>query len=149
MFRGIFHRIPHDIYKCLLNMESIPNHVLVFHILDSHFQLMPLGIQLGTHHNQKIVNELRKINLLLRKFHFSRFNLAHIQNFINQCQKMFAGTCHLRQAIRHPFFVVQMSCRNGRHSDNGIHGSSDIMAHVGKEIRFRLICPVSGLIGVF
>ena len=50
-----------------------------------------------------------------------------------------AGKSDLSQAFFDLFRLLDIGCRNSGHSHNRIHGGSDIMAHIGKELA---LCPV-------
>ena len=51
---------------------------------------------------------------------------------------MLACLRNLLQAVPHTFFLVEVRYRNGRHSDNTIHWSTDVVGHIGEEVGF---CP--------
>ena len=58
----------------------------------------------------------------------SALNFTQIQNIIDQTQEKIAGGINIIQIFSHNCRVCFLSCQVG-HSDNGVHGCSDIMAH--------------------
>ena len=55
---------------------------------------------------------------------------------------------YLQKAVLELIPVIQIMFRNSGHSQDGIHGGTDIMAHPGQEFGFGLVGPVSSCIGL-
>ena len=66
--------------------------------------------------------------------HLPALNLRHIQHIVDQPQQLFTGELHLMKAVLHPNMVAGITQGNLRHTDNGVHRGTDIMAHAGKEL---------------
>ena len=50
---------------------------------------------------------------------------------------------YLQKAVLELIPVIQIMFRNSGHSQDGIHGGTDIMAHPGQEFGFGLVGPVN------
>ncbi|GFI65662.1 hypothetical protein IMSAG185_01265 [Lachnospiraceae bacterium] len=146
--RRILYGVSHNVHKGLLNAQTVSKHILVNDIVNTHLQFMAMLLYLGMHHGDQICKKLRKVEGLLVQAHLARLDLGHIQDLIDQPQKMPAGYGDLFQGIRHLFPVVDMAGGNGRHADDGIHGRADIMAHTGEKIRLGSIGSVGGIVGL-
>ena len=53
---------------------------------------------------------------------------------------MFAGLSDLLQTITDAFFIINMGCGDGRHTDDSIHRCSYIVRHIGQEVCLCFIC---------
>ena len=103
--------------------------------------MQSLCLHLGEEHVPHFVHGLCQIGLFRFQFNLSAFNTAHIQHVINQRQKVLAGCLDLRQVLCR--FRRQVFLLTGQHrvTDNRVHGSADIVAHVGKERALGLGAP--------
>ncbi len=107
-----------------------------------------LFIALPSDNGIDLLQELGKGKLLVPNDHASRFDAGHIQNIVDEGQKMFCGTVDF----------LQISPRRGRDSrlmesqavktDDGVHGRTDLMAHIGEEYGLRLAGLLGGLEGI-
>ena len=69
---------------------------------------------------------------------FAAFYLRHIQHVVDQSQQVMAGGAYLFDAVVKSFAVIHVCGGNCRHALDGVHRSTYVMAHVGKEFAFRL-----------
>ena len=89
------------------------------------------------------------MNHLFAEAHLAGFDFRHIQDLVDQFQEMGSRKTDLGEAVLHLLRVLQAALRDHGHTQNGVHGCPDIVAHPGQELRLRLIGLVHGLIGFF
>ena len=68
------------------------------------------------------------------------FDFGHVHDIVDQAEQMLAGGCNFAQAVLYLLRVFQVGVRNRRHADNPVHRGADIVAHIGKEFAFCLVC---------
>ncbi len=142
--RRKFDRISHNVHEDLLQPLLVPDHILMLQSDNIHLQPESLRLHLRMEHRQQALNGIRQIKAALRQTDFAALDPTHIQDLINQSQQMFAGDRDLAQRIQYPFLFVNVHPRHGCHTQNRIHGRTDIMAHPGQEIalgQIRSLCP--------
>ncbi len=137
--RSVFYRVAHDVDEHLLDTQTVAKHILMGDIVDLHIQFMVVLLDQRLHHGQQILNQFGEIEVLLRKHHLAALYAAHVQHLVDQGQQMTAGHRDLGETVHHPVPVIDMGAGNGRHTDDGVHGCADIVAHLGQEIRLGVI----------
>ena len=137
--RRIFHCIPHQIDKNLIQLQRVCDHILIDHFkgIDKHIHL--LCFYLGLYNIYQVVHQFRDIALLIMNLQLSALNTAHIQNVIDQAQQMITGGKNFLQTIFHLILSLHMAGCNGCKTDNSIHRCTYIVAHIGKESSLGLI----------
>ena len=85
------------------------------------------------------MHQLRNIALLFFNLYLPAFYAAHIKDVVYQAEQMVAGRKNLLQAVPDLIFVVNMADCNRCKTYNCIHWRTDVMGHIGKERRFRLV----------
>ena len=137
--RRIFDGIAHNIDENLLDPAAVAYDLLVLHIDDVHTEAVIMRLDLRPRHGQHPVDELRQAEFLLLQLHFPGFDLAHIQNFIDQGEQVVGGFRDFPQTVRHPLPVVKMIGGDCGHADNPVHRSAYIVTHAGEEFAFGLV----------
>ena len=137
--RRILDGIAHNIDENLLDPAAVAYDLLVLHIHDVHTEAVIMRLNLRPRHGQHPVDELRQAEFLLLQLHFPGFDLAHIQDFIDQGEQVVGGFRDFPQTVRHPLPVVKMIGGDCGHADNPVHRSAYIVAHAGEEFAFGLI----------
>ena len=97
---------------------------------------MIFRLDLGLHDIDNAVHHLSQGYRFNIQRHFAAFNLGYIQHVIDQTQQMLAGQRNFTQVILDLLRIVRIVHGQGRHSDNGVHGGSYVVAHAGEEVLF-------------
>ena len=58
---------------------------------------------------------------------------------------MGAGSLNLVQVVLDAFDIVDVIGCQRREADDGVHGRTDVMAHVGEEQTLCLVCAIGAL----
>ena len=72
--------------------------------------------------------------------HASAFNPGHVQNIVNQSQKVTGTVSDFFQIIFHGVRQIFFVQRDIVQSDNRIHRCADFVTHAGKKSCFRDAC---------
>ena len=128
-----FDGVGEEVQQDLVQPGLVAVNVFIRHIHDIHVQLQLLGVDLSGDDRLDIVKDIRQIGLLLLQVDLSAFNAAHIQHIVDEREQMVTGGEDLGQVVLHFLLIVNVGCGQSRETDNGVHGSTDIMGHVGKE----------------
>ena len=103
-----------------------------------HRQFNTAVFRLLLKHHINPVQNLRYAERLMGKLHFSAFYSGHVQDIIDQCQKITGRKIYLIQAVSQLVPVVHGTSGNFRHTYNSVHGSTYFMRHGRKKFTFSL-----------
>ncbi len=81
----------------------------------------------------QLVEDFRQAARLFLQMYLAAFDAAHIQHVVNKAQKVVAGGHDFLQVFLHLLLVVNVGDGQGGKADDGVHGSADVVGHVGKE----------------
>ena len=81
---------------------------------------------------------LCKRELLALDCHTARFDPAHVQNIVDDAQQVIGGCADSGQILFHLFAGRRFVHGNVVQPNDGVHGGTDLMAHVGQECRLCL-----------
>ncbi len=102
----------------------------------NHKVLILLGA-LGPDYALDLTRLLSHLQRLEIKMNLAGFYLAHIQNVVYKTQHVIAGMLKLLDIVIHLLFVVDVAFHQLRKADDGIHGGTDIVGHIGEEAALR------------
>ena len=114
-------------------------------VLDSlpfHRQSMALFPDSRANQLQQAVGQLKQVHLLLRQLKLAGLNFAHVQNLVDEGQKILTGGGELLETVLQLFPVANVVSGNGGQVEDGVHGSADVVTHTGEEVGF-------GAVGLF
>ena len=125
----IFHRIAADILQNLFQIKRTANQMTIFMLPHLHLKMDGIFLPLHLNDTRCFCQKLNQIKRLIFRFHFTGFQLVHIQHIINQLHQK-AGCLHyLMTALRLLFHVIRIILGNRSHAPNPIQRRADIMAH--------------------
>ena len=76
---------------------------------------------------QQILEGIGQIKDTLCKADLPALDPAHIQDFIDQSQKMLAGDGDLAKGVQDAFLIVYMHAGDSGHTKDGVHRCADIL----------------------
>ena len=101
MFRCIFDRIGDDIHINLPQAQRVAPERFTDDVRSIELQRMMLCVCERTNHDHQLMKLIRKLKLFIGKHRLSGIDTCHIQNFIDQFQKMCTGRLNLIQGVCH------------------------------------------------
>ena len=134
MLCGILGSIAQQIHQHLTEPQSIHQVSRMLHFY-LHTEILLLLQETAVQHRVQVVQQHPKIEGFRTQTHLTAFDLRHIQNIIQQSQKIMGGALHLSQAIQPFFFGLILLQRNFCHADDAVHRCADFMRHASQEIR--------------
>ena len=112
-------------------------------VLMMNHQRLMLFLCLWTEHRLNLLHKLQNRKIRITENSFSCFNLAHIQNVINDSQKMLCRNIYFINILDHLILIPCIMSDQGCNTHDRIHRCTDIMRHTIQEITFGLTCIVS------
>ena len=112
----------------------------ILHVDD---QLQLLGIRAWLNNRFQIMDHIRQMHIRLFDGQLPAFDAAHVEDIVDQGEKMPARYRDFPEVVAHLFLIVQVGCRQCRKPYDGVHGRSHIMRHVVQENRLGAV----GLLG--
>ena len=80
-----------------------------------------------------MLNDIVKPEVHRRQRHPAGFDLAEIQDVVDDAQQVFSRTVHPLDVIA--LLLVQLGLEHQvAHAQDGVHGRADLVAHVGQKI---------------
>ena len=146
--RGVLDGVAHQVYKDLLDSQAVAADGLVFNMVHMDLKIMPVLINNRLCKGNQVIDQLRKIEILLGKGHLSAFDARHVQHFIDQSQQMAARLCHFAKALDHLILILDIRTCNGCQADDCIHRRPDVMGHIGEEVRLGPACILRRAVGL-
>ena len=132
-FLCVFDRVGEKIDQNLIQPRLISHHTFLTNSCDGYVKALPPGPGCRADdriHGRYRITERERVH---GEHHFSALNLGNIQNVIDQAQKMLAGHQNLPGIFPHFFRTVCILFQQSGKSQNRIHGSADIMGHIGQK----------------
>ena len=139
---GVLDGIGQQVGHQLLQSQAVAAHFFMLHAVETNGEGVVMGLDVRLVHHHQVIHHVGQTEILFRQGETAAFDAGHIEDFIDESQKMAAGLGDFRQAILDPFLLVNVSTGNGGHAHDGVHRRPDIMGHVGQEIGFRLAGPI-------
>ena len=135
---GVFDCVIQQVYQNLLDAHLVATE----HTWDGgvyvKLKLQPFFFGFNPNH---VDNFRKKCAGLIRgvdDFHFSGFDFGYVQDIVDQGKQKFAGSLDIPGVLRHFLGNIAPQC-DFVQPDNCIDGRSNLVAHAGKEMVFRLI----------
>ncbi len=140
-FRREFHRIAQKIDQYLADPHSVSDKPAVrqINVLN---ETDALGRCLGQDQFTDRAQHFIHIEVKGFELHLAALDFGHIENIIDQSQQIIGRRLDFLQAVQNPLGGLILVQRNSRHTDNSVHGSSDLVAHPGEEFR---LCPAGNI----
>ena len=136
---GKLHRVAKNIQQHLVQAYAVTAYVLRRNIVDGHIKLLVLGADLGLDNTDNAFQHLPQGNLIHAQGHLSALDLGHVQYVVDKPQQMPPRQRYLLQTVLHLLLVAGVGDGDGRHAYNGVHGRTDVVAHVGEEFALGLV----------
>ena len=86
-----------------------------------------------------VLHQIVKVKRHMLRLHVAGFQLAHIQNIVDERQQMLGGNMDLFKAVVHALMIFTIFLDNLQHTHHTVNRRADIVAHAGKELRLRFI----------
>ena len=135
LLRGEFDGVGQDVDEHLLDAQMVAPDALAADAGEVLHHLLALFLRLGQEHRHEGVDEIGHGEILGAEGHLAGLDAAHVQNVVDEAQKMPGGQADLVQTVRHPLRLAQMGLGDGGHADDGVEGRADVVGHVGEKIR--------------
>ncbi len=148
VFQCILNRIPDNIHQNLPQPQGVPHQAFFINGPDVYHKTLFFQLCLGTHDHGNIMHQVCQGKHFLIQGHAPAVNARHVQHVIDQAHQMGGSRLDLLQAVLYPGLLIYVGQTDGSHSHNGIHGSPDVMGHIGKEIALGLVGRLRSLQGV-
>ena len=132
---GEFDRIAEDVDEHLAELHIVADVIIVHLAVDMALVIQPLLLALAAEHSVDGLQQAGEGELLIFQHKPAGLDAGHIQNIIDEVQKMLGRGVNLLQigfGLFRRFGIVE---GNVVQPDDGIHGGADFMAHVGEEGR--------------
>ena len=108
-------------------------------------QLQALGGSFVANHIDHAGQHALQLKRLGIELQLARFDFGKIQNVVDHPQQVLASLLNLAH-IAHLTGVQTRLQRQVRHTDDGVHGRANFVAHIGQEVAFG---PVGGICRLF
>ena len=146
--RGKLDGVGQQVQQDLVQPGLIAVDILVGHIHRVHIKLQLFCVDLPADDGFQIVQHIRKVDFHLFQMELSAFDAAHIQHIVDEGEQMVAGSKGLGQIILHPLLVVNIADRQCGKADDGVHGGTDVVGHIGKEGALGAVGSLGGGNGI-
>ena len=145
---GELDRVTHQVDDNLAQAPRITHHP--FRRVRSYAtdQLEPLVVGAHSQWRDHLLHSLAQVELNLLEVEFPRLDLREVQDVVDHGQKGIGRPLHGVQIL--PLFVCNHSVQHEfRHAEQAVHGSADLMAHVGQEFALGAAGGFGGFLGLF
>ncbi len=88
-----------------------------------------------------------EIKLGERELHAAGVDLREIQNLVDQVKQMISTVQDSGHRVTMERVQGGFTCKDLGVAQNGVHGRADLVAHVGQELRLRLVGRLSRRLG--
>ena len=85
------------------------------------------------------VVELIEVHELLVQCGLAAFYACHLQHVVDEREQELVGCLNLVQVVPGQFLVIEVFLEQVREPHDGIHGRTDVMAHVEEKVRLGLV----------
>ena len=130
-------RIPQKVYQHLAKAQAVTE-VPGVRKLDLHGKVLFFLREAPVHDCLQPVQELLHVKRSGGQRHLAALDLGHVQNVIEQSQKVMGGAVHLFQAVKAALLALGFLQRDLRHADDAVHGRPDLVGHTRQELRLGL-----------
>ncbi len=139
---GVFDGVAQQVQQNLVQPQPVAEYVLVDHVHGVHVQLQLLGMNVRLDDAPQAVENIRQGAGLFVQIYFAAFDAAHVQHIVDEAEQVVAGGHDFLEVLLHLFPVVDMGAGQGGKANDGVHGSPDVVGHVGEENALGLAGPV-------
>ena len=140
----IFDRVGEDVHQHLIQAVGVCQYVFVLQMGVYRKGLAALACLL-TDDAVQLADLLGQVHFFHIQGGLAALDAAHIQNIIDDAQQQLTGAFQLAQMLGQLFRLVQLVFHQGGNADDGVHGGTDVVAHVGEEVRLGLAGALCGL----
>ena len=140
----IFDRVGEDVHQHLIQAVGVCQYVFVLQMGVYRKGLAALACLL-TDDAVQLADLLGQVHFFHIQGGLAALDAAHIQNIIDDAQQQLTGAFQLAQMLGQFFRLVQLVFHQGGNADDGVHGGTDVVAHVGEEVRLGLAGALCGL----
>ncbi len=134
----IFDGVCQQIQENLTNTNAVPYQIFMSYLVDTDCEALPLLAALRTYNTLNLPGLLRHFDRFHSELNLAGLDFAHIENVIYKAEHMPPGCLKFFDVIALFLRIVRLMLHQARHADYGVHGSADIMRHVGEELTFCL-----------
>ena len=129
-----------NVQQDLVQPQRVGDDVLVLHIHGIDEKRQPFCRNIGLNDGAHIVDEVRQVHRFFFDLYFSALDAAHIQHIIDEGKQMLAGGGDLFQVVQHLFLMVDVGRSQRGEANDGVHGGTDIVAHIEQELPLGTVC---------
>ncbi|CDC68676.1 putative uncharacterized protein [Oscillibacter sp. CAG:155] len=138
-----------EVQQHLIEPHAVAVHLLGLDVLNEDVEGLLLGLHLRLDDIDDILRHLPQGQQIHVQCQLAAFDLGHVQHVVDEAQQVLAGEGDLVEAVPHLGGLVDVGGGNGCHAHNGVHGSADVVAHVGEEFALGLVSPLRLPLGFF
>ena len=146
--RRVLDGVRHDVHEELPEAQAVAPHFFVCDFRNVHIEPVSVLLDPRAADGDDVVHKIRQVEFLFIQRDLPIFDTRHIEDFIDELQKMVARLRDLPQAVSDALLIIDVRAGDGGHADDRIHGRADIMRHVGQEFGLGLIRTVRCLTGI-
>ena len=143
---GEFHSIIDIVDQDLPQPQRVPNQTVRHIGRHLNVQLESLGTGFSGCQVDDVADHVVKLERNPLNLQLSGLNLGDIQNVVQHGQKMLPRLLNFFDMIELARRQIGLAHQVG-HADDGVHGGSDFMAHIGQKIAFGLAGRIGCLLG--
>ena len=155
-FRSVFNGIGHTVKQDLAQSYLIYKYIFMYQVLNTYMKHLPLCSNRSFGNAFDGSKYILDTYSALVKIHLAAFNGCHIQNIVKKGKKLLGRLLYLPKIILLLLIVFYVGQGKIGVSDDGIHRSTKVMGHIGKEgslglgglfclgqccLKFFLLCP--------
>ena len=131
--------VPEDVDEHLPELHVVAYEVFVDVSDKVAVVLDSLFLTLHAEHGVYLFHELGEGEFLVLQGELARFDAGHVQNFVDEVQQVFGGASDFLQVVLDLVRKSRFMEGETVQPDDGVHGSANLVAHVGEEYG---LCPV-------
>ena len=146
MLRRVLHSIGNQIDQNLPESYRICQHMIVPDFFYIHIKNLVFVNSCLTAYSIHNFHGFAQVQWFLMKHRIPTLNFRHIQNLIDQLQKVSGRIVDLLKTIQNTRRIVQMIHGDLGHTKYSIHRSANVMGHTAEENAFCLVCLFCRLI---
>ena len=135
---GKFHGVGEQVVKHLRHAEGVAQHLAVREVQVGG-KTLSLTPGLEAEGLQTLLHAGLEVKGLAGDHHLALLQTGHVQNIVDESQKLAAGVLNFVQIVRHRFRLAGVLLGQGGQADDGVEGGAHVVGHAAEE----------GLLGLF
>ena len=137
--RGVLHGVRQQVQQNLVEMRLVADETLVADGADFRAERLALVPGHGRDDGFRGGQRVAQVELRQGERRLAALDLRDVQHVVDEVEQMAPRGHDLAGAVAHLGRVVGLLLDDGGEAEHGVHGSADVVGHVGEEGRFRLV----------